>query len=436
MTLGRIRSSISYAPELTFGALDADGLPDVSGLSYTGIEVSREAVTYDGQDEPVIDRPVASAYPSEHVPEPLTVWSGGAPVERRTGEITLRMPGLRCPGAGQAMTTVFLARALSTVMRSSSPVTGDSDTVAAGVPTLNTFPATVAGKFQVGHMIAATINNRIEYAWVTDVTAGVVTYSPAFSAALSVGDTVRMVKTYYPTLGALSTLTSLSLRQDLHDRRWQAVGCRLKRLTLEMNDDGNGDRRIVPTAVTLSAPWIQSDDGSASPLVLPAQAGPYAVAVQAYDVYSSLAAVGTPADASRSTMRSRRWTVELSWDLRPLSTSDSGLTIADYECGGFTARVTQACQPISGLDIARRAREQYHLLLGAGPTSAGADGRGMGFAFGIKAAFLSGYAKPAIDDAEVLHELAWAPGPWERESGGPWSPSSPIDAPWTLGWVV
>jgi hypothetical protein len=83
--------SLSVAVESAFGSLSAStGLPDNSGLTYTSIPCERDPIVVYG-DPVVSERNDARDGSYGLPPEPDTVWSSGARVQRRTGQISLRL---------------------------------------------------------------------------------------------------------------------------------------------------------------------------------------------------------------------------------------------------------------------------------------------------------------------------------------------------------
>lgn len=442
MALGSLVSSLSVAVEKSYAMLNDGVKPDPTsggGLTWTAVnDISRESITYDDQEQPTVPLDIAHGAMGQPPDLPATIYESGTPVARRTGQPNLKFKGLQCPGAGVALSTLTLVKVLRTVMACHLPSAGTSDTVGAGSHTVNAFVATDATKYGVGRKIAFTIDGRVEFTWVSNISGSNITVSPALSAAPAEGDTVRMCGTFYPQLGALTftDCPSIALRQDMIGRRWVAYGCRLKTLTLEMDGTtagpGGAARLIMPTA-KLWSPWVVDDDGSASPQSVGAS-GPYAMGLQGYEVWSSLVAVSTPADAARNVLEARKWSVEIDFDLVPRDSAGNGIGFSDYACNGVNISIKQTLAPNSTFAAALNAREIFHLLFGAGPTSAGLAGRGMGFAFGAKAACLAGFAKPTVSVKETMQELTWRLAPYSLETGT-WSPGSAPDAPFTLAWV-
>ena len=421
---GKFRGSVSIATESSYGSLDSDGLPSTGGLSFAALEVTRDSITYDGQDEPALMRDVASATPGALPPEVIAPYSSGSPVQYRAGTHRLVFPGVRCPGSG-TVDDLALGRILRTVMIRRSQSAGVTDTVAAGSPTANTWTATSGVKYNVGDVVASVIDGTLQFARVTNKSGTAITVSPAFSSAPAVGATIRMCQHYAPTFGTLdfSTHPSLATRIDTQARRQAIVGGRLQSLGIEL-----GDNRVpVPTA-TMIAPWIQDADGSAEPADAAAPGGPFAQQMQSLNVWASLAAETSPAAAGHNILAVKRYSLQLDWGLAP-----GADFMADAIVGTFDARLTMTVEPNGTLEAIRRAGNagaQVQLMLGHGP----AGGAGSGFFVSFAAAHLLEYARPTVGDRETLVDLTWGLSRYTLDAGA-FQVGQSVDNSFSMGWV-
>lgn len=429
---GNRRSSLSYAVESSEGSLDANGDIDVSALTFAGCEVLRFE-PYETQDEPFASSAdVAKSSPGELPDVAITTYSAGSPQQRRTGTMSVKPLHLRSAPATVQLRNTFIGAALRTAFGIRTVGAGATETVVAPAGTANAFSVTNPGNFTVGQMIAVTINRRLEFAWVTDITAAVLTVSPAFTAAPAVNDLVRQVVTFYPIYGDINfgTNPSLAFRYDQDGKRFVATGVRLKRFEVEVTE---ASRVPTITAMEFELPLIEDDDGNAAPVNPPAQ-GAAAMREQAYDVAGSLLTAGTPAAAARTQLVCRRWkfSAEVTWRAR--TTGESRLGHAGMHVVDSQATVSNAIEPLAAFDTLRREGFFYHLIHGLGPTSAAADGAQMGWGFGLKAAKLASWAKVAAGDAETVQDLSWTAGHYEQDTGT-WA-NGLVDAPWTFGAVA
>jgi len=438
--LGSLVSSMSLAAESAWCSLSAStGAPDTSGLSFQALnDLQRSSIGYAGQETPTVPVQLAHSGLGEFPPLPVTRYSGGVATKRRVGSPVLTFQGLQCPGAGNTVASLALAKILRSSMYRVGISAATEDTVAAGSPTVNTWTATDASKYAVGYVVAVTINGRVEYVVVSDKTGSDITVSPALSGAPSVGDTIRICETYVPTLGALSMVThpSVCLRQDLYDLRFEAVGCRLKNLKISMDGSADGPagtgRMLMPEA-TLWSPWVLDDNGSAAPSAI-SEAGPYATALQSYDVYCSLAAASTPAAGSRIALQVAKWEASIDFDLKLRSTAGNATGGSAYYMNGVGLTLTTEIAEDSTIEAAQQTRERFTLVLGAGPTSTGNSGRGMGFALVVKAAHVVNYERVVSVDKRFAR-VTWGLSPYGFDTGS-WAPGSHVDAPFCLAWVT
>lgn len=431
--LGFRRSSLAWAVESSWCSLDANGRPDSSG--YSADWQAAEIVAFnawEGIDQPQEERDIARSGPGRYAPDlALPVYSA-ARDDMLTGEIKVRLKGLRCPATGTDVSDLFFAACKQTVMRCVTRASGDTDTVAVGTRTVNRFPVTTVAEFHVGDLIALTIAGKLEFTRITGISGSQLTVSPALSGAPSASDLIRHVQTYTPIEGVLdfSDNPSLVLRYDQPGRAFEAFGCRMKQYTIEINEKGIA----IPT-VTLVSPWVKTAT-SPAPKRLGTQ-GPYAQRGQSYDLYSSLAAVLAPADAGRTLMQVRSWSLTCDFELTPIGTGDNPTGLSDWMVSNFAASLQMTASPDGTLEAARSALppQQFHVLAGLGPTQTGITGKGMGYAVCLPGAYLASYAKPTSSAAETTVQLNWADGDYDKDSGS-WANDTAVDASFCDGWVA
>ena len=172
--------SLSVAVESAFGSLSAStGLPDNSGLTYTSIPCERDPIVVYG-DPVVSERNDARDGSYGLPPEPDTVWSSGARVQRRTGQISLRLDLTTIGSAADNYDSNYLGYLLGAgLLTAKHSVTSDA---VSSVSDVNTFsPTTTSTNYAVGAILGAELNGRAEFSAVTDNdVSGDVTVSPAF----------------------------------------------------------------------------------------------------------------------------------------------------------------------------------------------------------------------------------------------------------------
>ena len=137
--------SLSVAVESVFGSLSAStGLPDNGGLSYTSIPCERDPIVVYG-DPVVSERNDARDGSYGLPPEPDTVWSSGARVQRRTGQISLRLDLTTIGSAADNYDSNYLGYLLGAgLLTAKHSVTGD---IVSSVSDVNTFsPTTTSTK--------------------------------------------------------------------------------------------------------------------------------------------------------------------------------------------------------------------------------------------------------------------------------------------------
>ena len=382
--------SLSVAVESVFGSLSAStGLPDNGGLSYTSIPCERDPIVVYG-DPVVSERNDARDGSYGLPPEPDTVWSSGARVQRRTGQISLRLDLTTIGSAANNYDSNYLGYLLGagllTAKHSVSldPVSSVSD--------VNTFtPTTTSTNYAVGAILGAELNGRAEYSAVTDNdVSGDVTVSPAFSAGFTGTPTLRLMQTWFP--GSRSVLGdrthSLSFRVDGVNFRSFAYGCVLESLALSL-DNGR-----VMADLTYQAALIQDDHGNAvGPIEPTYNSGAPAFFRGSYVVVSdaaptSLTNASTGDTLGRVALDVEDFSFTITNTLTPLGHSNSLLAMSDMEITDVDVELSLTLSTAnSSLNSDFFNRQLRQVLVGMGPI-----GDGLGAAVMIPAAYLTGDA--------------------------------------------
>ena len=382
--------SLSVAVESAFCSLSAStGLPDNSGLTYTSIPCERDPIVVYG-DPVVSERNDARDGSYGLPPEPDTVWSSGARVQRRTGQISLRLDLTTIGSAANNYDSNYLGYLLGagllTAKHSVSldPVSSVSD--------VNTFtPTTTSTNYAVGAILGAELNGRAEYSAVTDNdVSGDVTVSPAFSAGFTGTPTMRLMQTWFP--GSRSVLGdrthSLSFRVDGVNFRSYAYGCVLESLALSL-DNGR-----VMADLTYQAALIQDDHGNAAGPIEPTyNSGAPAFFRGSYVVVSdaaptSLTNATTGDTLGRVALDVEDFSFTITNTLTPLGHSNSLLAMSDIEITDVDVELSLTLSTAnSSLNSDFFNRQLRQVLVGMGPI-----GDGLGAAVMIPAVYLTGDA--------------------------------------------
>ena len=162
--------TLSVAVESSFGSLaSSTGLPDNSGLTYVSIPCERDPIVIYG--EPVVsERNDARDGNFMLPPEPDTVWSSGARVRRRTGQVVCRVDLTTIGTASANYSANYLGYLLGAGFKTRIPsVLSDTATV---VDVNSYTPASGPNNDDVGTIIGADLNGRAEYSAITDDTNG------------------------------------------------------------------------------------------------------------------------------------------------------------------------------------------------------------------------------------------------------------------------
>lgn len=385
--------SISIADEGgTFGSLNSStGLPSPSGLSFVSLPAERDPVVIFGE-APVTERPDLTDGPYGYQPELDTVWSGSTRVQRKTGEVSVRIDFTTGTGAYTSTGIGLLLRAgLKRIAHGET--TSDSVTSTSG----NQITPTNENNWQVGGLISSIINGRAEYSALTsNDRAGAGTdigVSPSFSAGPS---TIYPMETFYlPTgLASGSVDTSVCFRVDGVNFRSYAFGCKLSSLSISLEGG-----RVMGDFTFQSACIIDDHDdsffssgvalGPVEPVFLtgaPAHfRGSYAVISSSAPTTSTDKAGNTGDELARTSLDCETFELTLTNELTPKGHSDSILAMSDMEVSNVTLELSLTLSaPSSTVIDDFKNRVSRQVLIGTGPT-----GTGKGCAFFVPSAYLT-----------------------------------------------
>lgn len=385
--------SISIADEGgTFGSLNAStGLPSPSGLTFTSLPAERDPVIIFGE-APVSERPDLRDGPYGYQPELDTVWSGSNRVQRRTGEVSVRIDFTTGTGA---YTTTGLGLLLRAGLKRVAHTATSSDSVSAANG--NQITPTDETDWAVGGLISSIINGRAEYSALTsNDRAGAGTdigVSPSFSAAPS---TIYPMDTFYLPTGTNSGTvdTSVCFRVDGVNFRTYAFGCKLSSLAISLEGG-----RVMGDFTFQAACIIDDHDdsffstgvalGPVEPVFLagaPAHfRGSYVVLSSTAPTTSTDKAGNTGDELARTALDCESFEITLTNELTPKGHSNSILAMSDMEVSNATVEATLTLSaPASLVANDFRDRVSRQVLVGTGPT-----GTGKGAAFYIPSAFLT-----------------------------------------------
>ena len=401
--MGVTHRSLSVAVESSFGSLSSStGLPDVSGLTYVSIPCERDPIVIYG-DVVVSERNDARDGSFGIAPEPDTVWSAGARVRRRTGQVQLR---------------VDLLTNVSTMK---------SDALSA-ITNVNTFtPTTTSTNYSIGGLIGASLNGRAEYSAVTDNDlSGDVTVSPAFSSAFTGTPTVRGMQTWFPGSRTLTgdRTHSLTFRVDGVGFRSFAYGCVLESVALSL-DNGR-----VMADFTYQAALIQDDHGNAvGPIEPTYNSGAPASFRGSYVVVSSTApqtaGTATTGDTlARTALDVEDFSLTITNTLTPVGHSNSILAMKDMEISDVAVELSlTVSDPNTTINSDFFNRTSRQVLVGCGPL-----GDGLGAAFMLPAAYLT--ADPSKYDVSgndiTRQTLTYAAGRFAGDVSNSGAGNSPV----------
>jgi hypothetical protein len=378
--------TLSVAVESSFGSLaSSTGLPDNSGLTYVSIPCERDPIVIYG--EPVVsERNDARDGNFMLPPEPDTVWSSGARVRRRTGQVVCRVDLTTIGTASANYSANYLGYLLGAGFKTRIPsVLSDTATV---VDVNSYTPASGPNNDDVGTIIGADLNGRAEYSAITDDTnGGDVNLSPAFSSAFTGSKTVRHLQTWYTPRGnATGTReNNLSFRVDGVGFRTYCYGCVLETLNITL-DNGR-----LMGEFTYQSALIQDDHGNAVGPIEPTYnsgSPPFfrgAYAVLSSTAPTSLSAVTTGDMLARTEVDCEDFSLTVTNTLTPKGHSNSLLAMSDMEISDVVVELTMTLSTPSTLinqDFFNRTLRQ--VVIGTGPI-----GDGLGCAIMLPAAQLA-----------------------------------------------
>ena len=378
--------SLSIAPEgSTFGSLDSTtGLPSTSGLTFISIPCERDPIVIYG--EPIAsERNDARDGSYGLPPEPDTVFSSGARVRRRTGQVNLRLDLTSIGTTANNYDTNYLGYLLGAGFQTAKH-TITSDTPSA-VGSNNLFTPTLTNTdYSIGALLGCDIAGRAEYTAVTDNDeSGDIAISPALSN-LQTSTTLRALQTWYPGSRAQTgnKVDSVAFQVEGVDFKTICFGCVLETVSISL-DNGR-----VMADLTYQSACIQDDHSSAVAPVEPsynAGSPPFfrgSYVVVSSDSPTSLTNATAGDKLARTTLDCEDFTLTITNTLTPLGHSNSILAMSEMEISDVDVELTLTLSsPSTTLNSDYFNRKIRQVLVGTGPV---ADGKGC--AFMLPAAYL------------------------------------------------
>lgn len=421
--------TISVAVESAFGSPSATSpVPDVSGLTFVSGEFERADAVYDGQETPSVDLEVTRSSVGRQPPEPVTVNVSGSPQPgRKIDSITLSAPirGIGAAAAFATYNTIPIMRCLNTLL-GYSEAAADLDYVLGGTDG-NNFEPQVAARMESGRLFQFVENGRVEYSRVTEISSGGgndLTCSPALSFTPGAADVARLCAVMGPTLGTNLTLgNSVAIRFDMLSHRMVAVGCRCRRVNLELRDG------LVYVTVEMVPALIIDDDGSASMTDPTVADGTVATFLGSYFVYSDVLSGTAPEALARNVLNVGSWSLDIvgTWQQQGGSANQVGLSaldLADIEAT-LTIERTELNSTLRTDFINSRRR---NILIGCGR-----QGVGNGFCISIPAAHLVNDSLPQEGEGGINQQrMTWRAGQYDGDTVGT---SALANGDFSLGFV-
>ena len=378
--------SLSIAPEgSTFGSLDSTtGLPSTSGLTFISIPCERDPIVIYG--EPIAsERNDARDGSYGLPPEPDTVFSSGARVRRRTGQVNLRLDLTSIGTTANNYDTNYLGYLLGAGFQTAKH-TITSDTPSA-VGSNNLFTPTLTNTdYSIGALLGCDIAGRAEYTAVTDNDeSGDIAISPALSN-LQTSTTLRALQTWYPGSRAQTgnKVDSVAFQVEGVDFKTICFGCVLETVSISL-DNGR-----VMADLTYQSACIQDDHSNAVAPVEPsynAGSPPFfrgSYVVVSSDSPTSLTNATAGDKLARTTLDCEDFTLTITNTLTPLGHSNSILAMSEMEISDVDVELTLTLSsPSTTLNSDYFNRKIRQVLVGTGPV---ADGKGC--AFMLPAAYL------------------------------------------------
>lgn len=379
--------SLSVASEGgNFGALDSNGLPDASSLTFVSIPCEREPILIYG--EPVASERTDARDGSYGLPpEPDTVYSSGSRVRRRTGQVQLTLDLTTIGATPNNYDTNYLGYLLGAGFQTAKhTITNDTPS---NVSNNNLFTPTLTNTdYSIGALLGCEIAGRAEYTAVTDNDeGGAVAISPAFSS-LTTSTTLRALQTWYPGSRAQTgnKVASVAFQINGVDFKTNCFGCVLESISISL-DNGR-----LMADLTYQSACIQDDHSNATAPVEPSYntgappffRGSYVV-VSSTPPTSLTNASSTGDKLARTVLDVEDFNFTVTNTLTPLGHSNSILAMSNMEISDVDVELTLTLSaPNTNLNDDYFERKVRQVLVGTGPS-----GDGKGCALMIPAAYLS-----------------------------------------------
>jgi len=398
---------------------DWDGIPQLIRASWL-----------DGAEAQINDPDFTRSGHFSRVPELESILNctGGASYGVADGEKFLRMAGsisMRCrvPQIGdKSVYADHLAHPFFRILNSLLDIlvpTGDSDVLAAGVHTKNTFVPTDNTKYVLGGVIALSINNRVEFTAVTKIEAALITVSPAFEEIPSDGDLIRLCTTFFPRAG--NTQPEIDIRYDWRTRRYYAFRCRLSELNFSFEGDSlYADMMISPSVI------IPDHAAASVPSWTPSGAPAINRRQSAWALGAPVSGGVVPGALASQQLSLTDWSAKISGALAPIVSPDL-VGASDVDIGFTPCELTLQHSTNADLEDMLRLAEERQVVVGAGP---GCEGTGMGLVF-------TGHPTTRSKEGETdqmmeLMTTVLRSGRWELDDGA----GDGANKSWKLGFPI
>lgn len=420
-------SNVWIAIEDEFHSPNSDGQPDDTSLTWIPMEVFYASVSHDGQESPMAPNEIARGG-SEGVPPEFVASvdpSTGEKGERLTGTLNLNsmVRGIGDGGIYSNHSSLPLAIALKTSMRSVSDPASATDPVAASGANAAEFECTTPGLYTVGAGICANVDGVLVYRRVVDITGAVITVTPQWPRLLTNEDTIRLCHTLYPPkMGqhGVQPQGSVAIRYELEGRTWVAYGCRLQEVAISP-----GDNNVAVANLTLRTAWAKR--GSAQTLaklpnrnasMKPAVPLGVQMALASATVENGSAGSGQAYTALKAKSHSFQYTANLAEQSDPQS--HAGFT--ELEVGSWSCQATITTLYNATIEDMADKEERRTLAFGWGPIKAGC---GLGVVVG--GAYLGAKALPSFDGEQTtLNDVAFMAGEYNLDSTNTDAGNAPV----------
>jgi hypothetical protein len=374
----------------------------------------RDGLIYWG--DPIVDMRDAETRAGAYMPTPEPVsmrnCRTGVYYQHRTGEIALKVKlrGIGDASAYGSNAALPWVIAMASGMAYAASSAGNTDAVDAGVDA-NTFTPTTSASFKVGLPIAVSIAGHIEIAWVTNVAAGDVTVTPAFSRTLINGDIVMFGDMLYQD-DTLSRGASVALRMQTTEGICYAFGCRATKIELA------SEQRQAVATITLKAAHIRDDrSGSPAPVAVDYADGALPHLIGSYAIYGGVVdnTAAPPAASSRTVMAiepdSFKCTVENA--MAPTGYTGSILESAEYEATDVKVDMEFVLRtPATDLDAMLWQRQARGMFVNFGPCG---PGNGIGIAM-FAASATADASKREFTDGLVMQKVMVRTGEFKGDT--------------------